>query len=233
MKGVPFVWKLQRVAPLEAQARHAPPLYARATEHPLGEIATDHLAARADTSSELDRKIAGAGGHVEYATTRMHTSQIDCPRAPTVVQPCCHQCVQRVIDGRHTVEHGPHLTRLQPSCGRVSRVEHETGYFSCERKKIAASNFFGGRFLNEGIGAVGLTSVRAIPNAGRREPMWVRSGPGPELPLSPILGQARQPDWAPTCLPASYWAKVCPPACLIEAGVGISMTVGEPALAPW
>ena len=119
----------------------------------------------------------------------MHTREIDGARAPAVVQARCHQCVQRVIDGRHAVEHGPHLSCLQPSGGRVSAKldGHETGYFSCERKKIAASNFFGGRFLNDGIGAVGLTSVRAIPNAGRREPMWVRSGPGPEFPLSPIL----------------------------------------------
>ena len=42
--------------------------------------------------------------------------------------------------------------------------------------------------------AVGLTSVRAIPSAGSRAPMWVSSGPGPSLPLSPILWQASQPD---------------------------------------
>src|SRR6202042_1806882 len=108
---------------------------------------------------------------------------------PTMMQARRHQRVQRVIDGRHTVEHGPHLPRLQPSGDRVSTklAGHGPGYFNCERKKIAASNFLGGRFLNDGIGAVGLTSVRAMPNSGKREPMWVRSGPGPEFPLSPIL----------------------------------------------
>jgi hypothetical protein len=45
-----------------------------------------------------------------------------------------------------------------------------SSYLSWERKNTAALNFFGGRFLKEGIGAVGLTSVRAIPAAGRREP---------------------------------------------------------------
>ena len=36
------------------------------------------------------------------------------------------------------------------------------GYLFCERKLTIAVNFFGGRFLKEGIGAVGLTSVRAM-----------------------------------------------------------------------
>jgi hypothetical protein len=46
-------------------------------------------------------------------------------------------------------------------------------YFSCERNSTAALNFCGGRFLNDGIGAVGFTSVRAIPWRGSRDPMWV------------------------------------------------------------
>ncbi len=48
-------------------------------------------------------------------------------------------------------------------------------------------NFFGGRFLNDGIGAVGLTSVRAIAWRGSRPPIFVRFGPGPAFPFSPIL----------------------------------------------
>ena len=52
---------------------------------------------------------------------------------------------------------------------------------------MIASNFFGGRFLKDGIGAVGLTNVRAIPRRGMREPMCVRFGPGAGLPLSPIV----------------------------------------------
>src|ERR1035438_4397456 len=105
-------------------------------------------------------------------------------------------------------------------------------YFSCDRKLTTALNFCGGRFLNDGIGAVGFTSVRAIPWRGSRDAMCVRSGPGPELPLSPILWQAKQPDWATTFLPASYSDSVVPPAFTTAAGVARSISVGEPALAP-
>ena len=87
--------------------------------------------------------------------------------------------------------------------------------------------------MNDGIGAVGFTSVRAIAARGMRAPMWVRFGPGPELPLSPILWHARQPDWATAFLPASYSASVLPPAATIDGGVASSIAVGEPALAPW
>src|SRR5271157_2995645 len=105
-------------------------------------------------------------------------------------------------------------------------------YFSCDRKLTTALNFCGGRLRNDGIGAVGFTSVRAMPWRGSRAPIWVRSGPGPPFPLSPILWQARQPDWATTSFPASYSARVLPPACLTAAGVASSIAVGEPALAP-
>src|SRR5437763_13853894 len=54
------------------------------------------------------------------------------------------------------------------------------------------------------MGAVGLMSVRAIAGRGRRAPIFVRFGPGPELPFSPILWQARQPDDAATSLPFPY-----------------------------
>src|ERR1700704_118228 len=104
-------------------------------------------------------------------------------------------------------------------------------YFSCARKATTALNFFGGRFLNDGIGAVGLTSVRAIPCRGRRAPTFVHFGPGPAFPFSPILWQAKQPDWATTFLPASYSARILPPCAVTDGGVFISIAVGEPALA--
>ena len=66
-----------------------------------------------------------------------------------------------------------------------SRPRRPSGF--ADRKVTIASNLLAGRFANDGIGAVGFTSVRAIAAGGRREPMWVRFGPGPELPLSPIL----------------------------------------------
>ena len=51
--------------------------------------------------------------------------------------------------------------------------------------------------------------------------MSVSSGPGPPLPFSPILWQARQPDWAATSFPGSY--------CLATF---MSISFGEPAAAP-
>src|SRR3712207_7945071 len=49
---------------------------------------------------------------------------------------------------------------------------------------------------NDGIGAVGLMSVRAIACRVRNSPISVSGGPGPSLPFSSILWQARQPDCA-------------------------------------
>ena len=85
---------------------------------------------------------------------------------------------------------------------------------------------------NEGIGAVGLTSVRAIAAAGRRAPISVSGGPGPALPFSPILWQARQPDWPTTSLPFSTSARTFGPCALMLAGVARSICVGGPAAAP-
>src|SRR5258708_4445534 len=142
------------------------------------------------------------------------------------MQPGGHRRVHQVIDARDAVEHRADLSRLQLSglC--------PSGCAGCERNSTTDLNFCGGRFLNEGIGAVGLTSVRAIPWRGSRPAMCDRSGPGPALPLSPILWQARQPDWATTSLPASYSDSVVPPACSTALGVLNSIAVGEPVCAP-
>ena len=43
-----------------------------------------------------------------------------------------------------------------------------------------------------------------IAACGSVLPISVSSGPGPSLPFSPILWQARQPDCAATSLPGSY-----------------------------
>ena len=48
-----------------------------------------------------------------------------------------------------------------------------------------------------------ISTERTIAARGIRWAMWVSSGPGPLLPLSPILWQARQPEPATTSLPAS------------------------------
>ena len=65
--------------------------------------------------------------------------------------------------------------------------------------------FSSGMPANDGIGAVGFSSVRRIAAFGSFSPMSVRSGPGPSLPLCPILWHARQPDCATTSFPASYF----------------------------
>src|SRR5207302_8401516 len=75
-------------------------------------------------------------------------------------------------------------------------------YCSCARKPTTCWNFFGGRFLNDGLGGVGLRCVEAIAAAGSRDPTCVRLGPGPSLPFEPITWQARQPDWPTTSSPA-------------------------------
>src|SRR3954447_16157458 len=98
------------------------------------------------------------------------------------------------------------------------------------RKSTSALNFAGGRLLNEGIGAVGLTSVRAIAWRGRRAAMLPSGGPGPSLPSSPNLWQARQPDWAATCLPALKFAIAAEPWAITFAGGSRSIEVVEPAL---
>ena len=65
---------------------------------------------------------------------------------------------------------------------------------------------------------------RPIASGGSRNAMWVRSGPGPPLPFSPILWQARQPDCAATCLPALKTATL-----ETFLGVFMSISVGAPA----
>src|SRR5947209_8154217 len=78
-------------------------------------------------------------------------------------------------------------------------------YCSSERKPtrfLNLSGAFWARPLKDGIGAVGLTKVEAMEAGRSFEPTWERLGPGPSLPLSPILWQARQPDCPTTSLPA-------------------------------
>src|SRR5690348_2572575 len=82
---------------------------------------------------------------------------------------------------------------------------------SDEMNVTSALNLSGGSDLKDGIGAVGLISVRAIACLGSRLPTSVSGGPGPSLPLSPILWQARQPDCAATSRPALYWATMREP----------------------
>ncbi len=154
-----------------------------------------------------------------------------------------HDGVHQVIDARDAIEHRAHLRGLQrpAACRATSEVAagirlrrsvrcaprpaSRGRYFSCSRKVTTAWNFFGGRFLNDGIGAVGLTSVRAIAWRGIRPPTCVSTGPGPLLPLSPSLWHARHPDAATTLRPVSNSASVAPPAC--EHGLGRGYFVGE------
>src|SRR3954462_9372009 len=125
------------------------------------------------------------------------------------------------------------IARTWPS-SRTPGVEAISApyYLRLPRKSTSALNFSGGRSLNDGMGAVGLTSVRAIAWRGRRAAMCSSSGPGPSLPLSPNLWHARQPDCAATCLPALNVAIAVEPWAITLAGGSISIEVVEPALAP-
>ena len=78
------------------------------------------------------------------------------------------------------------------------------GYFSCERKSTTASNFCGGRFLNDGIGAVGFTSVRAIPWRGQ-----------PRADVRQVRARARRCRCRRSCgTPGSPTGR--PPACRLR-----------------
>src|SRR3954451_14046015 len=73
----------------------------------------------------------------------------------------------------------------------------------------------------DGIGAVGFSRVLKMAAFGSLSPIAVRGGPGPPLPFSPILWQARQPDDATAALPFS------------NCGATFrSIVVGDPATAP-
>src|SRR3954464_6814899 len=91
-----------------------------------------------------------------------------------------------------------------------------------EYRKLTSAVFLSsGMPANDGIGAVGFSSVRRIAPGCSLSPMSLRCGPGPSLPFSPILWQARQPDWAATSLPASY-----------SGATFMSIEFGDPAAAP-
>ncbi len=104
---------------------------------------------------------------------------------------------------------------------RASMAERCYSPWSCERKSTIAVFFSSGSPAKDGIGAVGFSSVRRIAAFGSFSPMSVRSGPGPSLPLCPILWHARQPDCAVMSLPSSYCS-----------ATSYSIELGDPAAAP-
>ena len=135
VEGVVRVGQRQRVGPLEAQVASSDRavdrgrLRARAVEHPLGEVAADHLAAGRHAPRELERQIAGAGGDVEHAAAGADARQIGGARAPAMVQAGGHRRVHQVIDARDAVEHRAHLARLQrPGVGARSRAGIASGH---------------------------------------------------------------------------------------------------------
>ena len=139
---------------------------------------------------------------------RADAREVGRPLAPAVVQPGRHDRVHEVVDAGDAIEHRADLTlleRCRTGGGRRYR-RLLVSSCSCARKSTSAVFFSSGRPANDGIGAVGFSSVRRIARlrqlvADRRS----GAGPGPSLPFSPILWQARQPDWATTSLPASYF----------------------------
>src|SRR3954471_17396597 len=67
----------------------------------------------------------------------------------------------------------------------------------------------------------GLAGARQGAGGRSRDPIWVRGGPGPALPFSPILWQPRQPEDAATSLPFAYCGATF-----------MDISVGDPAMAP-
>src|SRR5207245_5393268 len=123
---------------------------------------------------EPERQVAGRRGAGGRSAARAGAREVDGACAPAVMPPGGHRRVHQVIDTGDAVEHRAHLSGLQrPGAGSLASG-HSRAYFSCDRNSTAALNLFAGRFLNEGIGAVGLTRVRAImvPDV-RRDAMWV------------------------------------------------------------
>src|SRR3954468_4065738 len=132
-----------------------------------------------------------------------------------MVQPGRHDRVQDVIDPRDAIEHRADLPLFERAGGAQLPSP-----LSWERKATRSAFFCSGSPRNDGIGAVGLSRVRRIAAAGSRTPIAVRFGPGPLLPFSPILWQARQPDCAATSFPGSYLAATL-----------YSISFGDPAAA--
>ncbi len=100
----------------------------------------------------------------------------------------------------------PRPRTRRPAAGGCRRRRSRGRALSDARKSTIASSFSGGRSPYWGMIPDGLISVRAMPAAGSLAPISVSSGPGPSLPFSPILWQARQPWPATASLPSSYCA---------------------------
>ena len=171
VEGVLGVDELQGIAPLEADddtgGDGAVPcgLDPGPGEHSLGEVAADDVPPGGDAPGELEREVPGPGGDVEDAVAGADLGEVGGALAPAVVQPGGHGGVEEVVDPGDAVEHRTCLAGLASAPCRRATSGMVHGYLSCERNSTTALNFCGGRFLKEGIGAVGLTSVRAIPLA--------------------------------------------------------------------
>jgi len=111
------VRQLERIAPLEARPHAARArrcgLCSRAREHPLGEVAADHLAVRSDSARQLEREVARASGDVEHPVARTDTRELGRASTPAVVQTSRHRRVQQVVDTRYAVEHRADLRSLE------------------------------------------------------------------------------------------------------------------------
>ena len=181
-------------------------LRARAVEHRLGEVAADDLAAGADAARELERQVAGAGGDVEHAICRARRARAR-PRA-------------RASGGAGRPSSPCSSGRRRPRCGRTSRAPGPPRSVpACVRwvRRLVAAGIAGLLQLREEVDdRLELLRRQVLERRHRRGRVDERardrlareprarcasgSGPGPALPLSPILWQARQPDCATTAL---------------------------------
>ena len=187
--------QLERVARLEAHVRAPSPARARASAR----RSRARPPRRGPRAAQLDRQVAGAGGHVERprrpgpraARSTARSRQRWC-------MPDRHDRVHPVVDAGDAVEHRPHLRLGRASRTRVLMsprsllVALERGDVLDElvellRVRLAAAS------RTTASARSGSRSVRAIASRPSRSPISVRSGPS-VLPFSPILWQPRQPD---------------------------------------
>ena len=172
----------ERVGGLEANCdRGRQRLAPGELEHPLGEVAADHLASRRDARGELERQITGPSGDIERSGARP-AAQPD--RPPSGARRGAARRSSPSSSGRRAERcgrtspapeappafplPGPLPIRRSRSRGRGCR------YCSSERKVTRFLNFCGefcARLRNDGIGAVGLRSVEAIAPGRSFEPM--------------------------------------------------------------
>ena len=156
------VGQLERVA---LHPLHARGLAARQLEHRLGEVEPCHLRAPA---RQLDRQVAGAGGHVQRPRPGADARQVGSPLAPAVMHAGRHDRVHQVVHARDAVEHRADLRVREDAWG--ARVHEANPRSSARRRTRPACR----------TARVGPAAAACTPASARSgSPASARSRPGP------------------------------------------------------